>query len=211
MGGRLCCIRKRTISSSAGPGWNTIVGFGSLWSEESARSSFPSLTNFRLGKLRGWKRVFAHPAAIFFERGIARLESREFASLSIEQSKDDESFMVTLFEIKDQDMPEFYEREEEFNVRKIKVLEVSGDMKGSSVDAFACTRGTDAEYIDRWGEQRFKNKYIDNGVSSIWGIAEDIYPCRVYLRHCVLAVSKRGEDIRNDFLDNTYLSVYRNM
>lgn len=38
----------------------TVAGFGSLLSEASARSTFPQLRNFRQGRLRGWRRVFAH-------------------------------------------------------------------------------------------------------------------------------------------------------
>mmetsp|Transcript_16111 Transcript_16111/g.25770 ORF Transcript_16111/g.25770 Transcript_16111/m.25770 type:complete len:195 (-) Transcript_16111:437-1021(-) len=144
--------------------WNTILGFGSLLSEKSAKGSFPSLRNFRLAKLRGWKRVFAHPAAIFFERGIARMESREIASLSIEpahtaahlDNSNDEKrrlegekkeggfqFIVALFEIPSSEMPHFYEREEEFNVVTVQAEELG--KRGEVVrktNALACSRGT---------------------------------------------------------------------
>ena len=49
----------------------TIIGFGSLISERSSRSTFPNLEEFRFIKVFGFRRVFSHPAAIFFERGIA--------------------------------------------------------------------------------------------------------------------------------------------
>jgi hypothetical protein len=39
--------------------------------ERSARSTFPELEGFRVAALRGFRRVFAHAAPIFFERGIA--------------------------------------------------------------------------------------------------------------------------------------------
>ncbi|PUZ54958.1 hypothetical protein GQ55_5G173600 [Panicum hallii var. hallii] len=56
----------------AAPGGRiSIVGFGSLLSERSARSTFPDLEGFRVAALRGFRRVFAHAAPIFFERGIA--------------------------------------------------------------------------------------------------------------------------------------------
>lgn len=44
----------------------TILGFGSLLSLQSARLTFPTLTNFRLGRIPNHRRVFAHPASIFF-------------------------------------------------------------------------------------------------------------------------------------------------
>merc|ERR1712107_692300 len=48
----------------------TVIGFGSLLSEKSARSTFPEATAFRLARVRGFRRVFRHPAGVFFERGI---------------------------------------------------------------------------------------------------------------------------------------------
>lgn len=48
----------------------TLVGFGSLLSETSSRATFPTLDRFRLGRVQGFRRVFRHPAAIFFERGM---------------------------------------------------------------------------------------------------------------------------------------------
>ncbi|KVH91691.1 hypothetical protein Ccrd_006286 [Cynara cardunculus var. scolymus] len=77
----------------------SICGFGSLLSERSARSTFPDLINFRVAKLNGFRRVFAHVAPIFFERGIAKPETKEVSSLSVEPCEG-ESLIVTVFEIK---------------------------------------------------------------------------------------------------------------
>lgn len=44
--------------------------------ERSAKSTFPDLVNFRVAKLNGFRRVFAHVAPIFFEREIARPETK---------------------------------------------------------------------------------------------------------------------------------------
>lgn len=49
--------------------------------ERSARSTFPDLINFRVAKLSGFRRVFAHVAPIFFERGIARPETKVISSI----------------------------------------------------------------------------------------------------------------------------------
>lgn len=35
---------------------------------------------------------------------------------------------------------------------------------------------------------------------------DDVLPCRVYLRHCVLAAKKLSPDAYDNFLDNTFLS-----
>lgn len=43
--------------------------------ERSARSTFPDLINFRVARLNGFRRVFAHVTPVFFERGIAKPET----------------------------------------------------------------------------------------------------------------------------------------
>jgi hypothetical protein len=56
-----------------------------------------------------------------------------------------------------------------------------------------CTRSTDAAYIERWGTDTFEERYGKYGLTSIWDWGPDsgIKPCRLYLRHCVLAVRKQ--------------------
>lgn len=44
--------------------------------ERSARSTFPELIKFRESRLNGFRRVYAHMAPIFFERGIAKPETK---------------------------------------------------------------------------------------------------------------------------------------
>lgn len=53
-----------------------------LRAENSARSTFPNLINFRVAKLSGFRRVFAHVAPIFFERGIAKPETKVTLNLT---------------------------------------------------------------------------------------------------------------------------------
>ena len=64
-------MAKKSMTSSSDDTANTItiLGFGSLLSERSSRTTFPDLFNFRLGRVRNYRRVFGHPASIFFQRG----------------------------------------------------------------------------------------------------------------------------------------------
>ena len=39
----------------------TFLAYGALLSERSARLTFPQLRNFRLARVQGYRRVFAHP------------------------------------------------------------------------------------------------------------------------------------------------------
>lgn len=53
----------------------------SVEAERSARSTFPELINFRVARLNGFRRVFGNVAPIFFERGIAKPETKVFLFL----------------------------------------------------------------------------------------------------------------------------------
>ncbi|KAF5841124.1 hypothetical protein DUNSADRAFT_14299 [Dunaliella salina] len=127
-------------------GQMTVAGFGSLLSERSARTTFPELQNFRLGKIAGWRRVFAHTADIFYKRGIARPETVICAAW------DDEHYKAT-----------------------------------------------------RCPPEEWHNRWSVHGVQQVWGVP-GILPCRVYLRHCVLAAKSMGPLCENSFLDSTFLS-----
>ncbi|KAG6578123.1 uncharacterized protein IUM83_10407 [Phytophthora cinnamomi] len=181
-----------------------IVGFGSLLSEVSARSTFgDGVRNFRLARVLDYRRVFAHPASIFFERGIANLQTKEVASLSTEPAVGSK-FLVSVFDIPEELLPDFYEREEEFRIINAKFQELDGTSGG---EALMCTRWSDEEYIAKRGQETFDTKYKAYGLDSIWGwdAQSGILPCRVYLRHCLLAVKKLGQDVYDDFVSTTYL------
>ncbi|XP_058212547.1 uncharacterized protein LOC131324560 isoform X3 [Rhododendron vialii] len=122
----------------------SVCGFGSLLSERSARSTFPDLVDFRVARLNGFQRVFAHTAPIFFERGIANPETKEISSLSVEPSEG-ETLIVTVFNIRKSEIPSFIEREHEF--RFLAVLPETLDGKPFTSPAVLCARFSDEEYL----------------------------------------------------------------
>lgn len=190
------------ISSSSG--YISICGFGSLLSERSARSTFPELMNFRVARLKGFRRVFAHVAPIFFERGIAKPETKEISSLSVEPCEGEE-LIVTVFEIEKSEVPSFMERELEF--RFLAVLPETLEGKPFKNTAVLCTRYSDEEFFNvRCGGSKevYHQHYGRYNIDKIW--RDDILPCRTYLRHCVLAAKNLGDAAYNDFLDHTYLA-----
>ena len=186
-----------------------VIGFGSLLSETSARSTFPTLSNFRPVRVEGYRRVFTHPTAIFFERGIADLSSKRMASLSIEKAPG-HSFCGCAFVIDSNEDPEsLLEREEEFGFEIVKfssLLEANSD---GGEEGIICTSSRDEIYYQRWGEERFKTRYGPHGITSIWDDwnvpGSGILPCSVYLRHVYLAAQKAGEHMLDSLLDETYL------
>ncbi|XVE82199.1 hypothetical protein DITRI_Ditri15bG0128300 [Diplodiscus trichospermus] len=181
----------------------SICGFGSLLSERSARSTFPNLLNFRVARLNGFRRVFAHVAPIFFDRGIAKPETKEISSLSVEACEG-ETLVVTVFEIQNSEIPAFMERELEF--RFLAVLPQTLDGEPFANPAVLCARYSDEEFFQvrcKGSKDIYFQHYGRYNIDNIW--RDDILPCRVYLRHCVLAAKNLGDIAYNNFLDHSFL------
>ncbi|PIN08801.1 hypothetical protein CDL12_18620 [Handroanthus impetiginosus] len=181
----------------------SVCGFGSLLSEKSARSTFPDLINFRIAKLNGFRRVFAHVAPIFFERGIAEPETKEISSLSVEPCES-ETLVVTTFEIQRSEIPSYIEREHEFRFLAVTPETFNGLLY--TTPSVLCARYSDEEYFQnrcKGSEEIFFQRYGRYGIQKIW--MDDILPCRVYLRHCVLAAKNLSDAAYDNFLDHTFL------
>lgn len=191
----------------------TILGLGSLLSERSARMTFPDLQNFRLGRVPNYRRVFGHPASIFFQRGIANMETKEMSSLSAEYEDGHPGFVCTIFEVPNTDMMEdgmpsmaYLEREEEFDIISVPYIDLQS---GKEVQGgVLCARSSDEMYIERWGKEHFEKQYSQYGVDTIWGWKRDsgLRPCATYLRHCTLAAESMGAICSDSFLDETFLA-----
>lgn len=190
-------------SIANGDGEVSICGFGSLLSERSALHTFPQLRNFRVAVLRDFRRVFAHVAPVFLERGIANIETKELSSLSVEPCVG-ESIVVTVFDISLAEVAAFIEREHEF--RFLAVTVEDKDAQPFSQQAVICARYSDEEYRRircQGSSEEYHKRYGKHNIQQIW--RDDIFPCRVYLRHCVLAAKNLGLDAYDSFLDHTYL------
>ncbi len=71
-----------------------------------------------------------------------------------------------------------------------------------------CTRFSDEEYIARrCPPAEFAARWGRHGIDRIW--RDDILPCRVYCRHCVLAARSLSEEAYSNFLDHTFLGDRR--
>ena len=66
-------------------------------------------------------------------------------------------------------------------------------------DCIMFTASTDAET-----PKKVLDALSSHGVAGCW--RDDVLPCRVYLRHCVLASQNRGPDCHENFLDHTWLA-----
>lgn len=68
-----------------------------------------------------------------------------------------------------------------------------------------CAANTDEHYrATRCPPDEWERRWGVHGVSRVWGGA--VLPCRVYLRHCLLAAGGLGPVAHANFLDATWLS-----
>lgn len=188
-------------------GLMTIAGFGSLLSERSARYTFPDLQNFRPGRVHNWRRVFAHTADVFFTRGIARPHTGEISSLSCEPCPGS-SVVVSLFEVpaSPASVAAFIAREHEFRFVAVQPTNLDGTPAGRT--AVICARNSDTEYkARRCPPDEWARRWGVHGLDRVW--RDDVLPCRVYLRHCVLAARSFCTEAYTSFLDDTYLADRR--
>jgi hypothetical protein len=218
-------VKMAQASTSTGAGPNdgdaddatttlTILGFGSLLSERSSRMTFPELQNFRLGRIPNYRRVFGHTPSVFFKRGIVNRETLEMSSLSAEYDEEEGNspgFICAVFEINNDDMMKdgvpsqaFLEREEEFNIITVPYSDVN---TGAESQGILCARGSDEEFLKRWGQPYFDQEYGQYDIDTIWNWdkTSGLRPCATYLRHCTLAAEKMGQTCYNSFLDETFL------
>eukprot|EP01084_Bolivina_argentea_P165867 288083_1 len=208
--------------------WQYIIGFGSLLCEKSAKITMPSLRNFQFARLTGYRRVFGHPANVFVKWGIAKMDTKELSSLSVEPDPNANSFIVSVFEIPKSELNAFYAREDEFAFKEETVKLLSKPTNNSNnnqslrlvnellnifvanngdeyIRGLLCVRSTDDDYIKTHGQSKFDKEWKSVGLNTIWHWDGAIYPCRVYLRHCLLSIKKQGQFALDDFMNNTFL------
>ena len=101
----------------------------------------------------------------------------------------------------------FVEREHEFRFVAVEVAD-DGMGDGAPRAGILCAAWSDAGYRDpiagRCTEAEFARRYLAHGVDRIW--RDDVLPCPVYARHCVLASRRLSATAAASFLDETYLA-----
>ena len=77
----------------------TILGYGALLSEPSARLTFPDLSDFRLVRVKHFRRIFRHPHLFLIRQGVVKpKETLRIASLSAEPAENC-SFVAAAFSV----------------------------------------------------------------------------------------------------------------
>jgi len=181
----------------------TVIGYGSLLSEKSARATFSQVLNFRLAYVHGFRRLFRHPAGFFYDCGLVSKENpKAYCSLSLDPHPESK-IMVTVFEILESEYENLDEREAEYNLVEVDYTELTGK-RGKAI---ACLPSSDDDYRKRFGDKKFEEKYARYGFETIWGLSPDsgALPCTVYLRHCILSARGQSQECGDNFLDSTFL------
>ena len=180
----------------------TILGYGALLSEASARLTFPHLTEFRLVRLKQYRRVFRHPHLFLIRQGVVHpSETLHLASLTVEPADEKCSFVAAAFSVTldDEQRTAFVAREPEYRIISAPYYDID-DTNVRLGEGVLCVASRDdlvSEPIDpEWG------------ISSVWddwGEDSGLLPADVYLRHCLLAVQKAGPVAEQSFLQDTML------
>jgi hypothetical protein len=182
----------------------TILSYGALCSEPSARLTFPHLANFRPVRVHGYRRVFGQPHVFLLSRGLVEPSDLRIASLSVEPSEGS-SFVAFAFEVAldDEQRAAFVAREREYSIEACPYfgLEDAPDATPAGVGVICLARTSDdalppdiASLSRRWR----------HGVWC-WPHDSGLKPADIYFRHCLLATQAAGGAAERSFLDDTFL------
>lgn len=180
----------------------TIIGFGSLLSEKSARYSCPGLKNFRKVKVKGFQRIFNMTSYTTLEylKGDDR-NSLEFSTCNLTKNPTS-TMLCTAFEFPEDQWKELKEREFDYQHPITEFKEESGKIK----KGILCVGyNTDSELFQcngrkkHWDILRKKLDYHEPIIRT------NILPGRLYLKLCIESAKKLGDDYLNNFLDESML------
>jgi len=186
----------------------TVLAYGGLQSEVSSRLTFPTLTNYRLVTVHGFRRVFAHPHFFLCGSGLVDpLKSKEAGSLSVERATGS-SFVAAAFDV-DMDASEraaFEEREIEYQIREIPFhsLGESSDAAPEGEGLLCLANTNEGLTVDMRATPWVQSLPQGWGVWS-WPYDSGLLPAQMYLRHCLLAVKKAGAIAERSFREDTLL------
>jgi len=179
----------------------SVIGYGSLLSEQSARETVHELENFRLVEVPGFRRIFNKVGIVFFSRHGASETDLEIASCSTEACSE-ASIVCSQFECSEEAFLGLYEREHRFRWVEVETLGQRGERSLGRI----CTGYNDQDYrlnkciTDDEYQRRVGQFYS----GALW--RDDILPFPRYLAFCLQAASSQGEAVLDNFLDNSYLA-----
>ncbi|XP_048321988.2 uncharacterized protein LOC107433283 isoform X4 [Ziziphus jujuba] len=104
-------------------------------------------------------------------------------------------------------IPAFIEREREYRFLAVMPETLDGKpLTSSTSPAVLCASYSDEEFFQNRcneGKEIYFQQYGEYEIHKIW--RDDILPCRVYLRHCLMAAKTLGDEAYDNFLDHSFL------
>lgn len=179
----------------------SVVGYGSLLSEASARETVPTLQNYRLVRVPGRRRIFNKVGVVFFSRHGASEQTLEIASCST-QAHPAAEIVCCQFECSEEAFAALYEREHRFQWAEVDTLDSAGHLGRGRI----CCDYNDKDYrlnkcvTPSEYEQRVGRFYR----GQLW--RDDILPFPRYLAFCLQAAQGQGQWVLDNFLDSSFLA-----
>lgn len=180
----------------------TVIGYGSLLSEQSAKASVPGLENFRLVRVANRRRVFCKVGIVFFQRyGLAQSDIK-IASLST-QTDTDNSLIASAFECSSEEFMQLYEREHRFKWETADFIEL---LSSNASSGRICCNYSDEEYrLNKCiTEDEYQLRVGQYYQGEIW--RKDILPYPNYLQFCLQAATHHGQEVYQNFISSSFLA-----
>ncbi len=180
-----------------------IFGLGTLVLEESARSTYPHLQNFKISRTPDVVRVFGKVNLRAAFRGDVDWDTLEVASCFMEPCAGQDIIGVT-FDIPEDEWPAMRLREIDYRCREVPFTALDGSEEGTAITFFGFRN--DAEFMANKSDE--DQKYIHEQRRGYEGAIyrNDIFPAQSYLEKCLRAYCAAGEDAYENFLESSYLA-----
>ena len=195
---------------------HTLVGIGSLVSEDSARNSF-AFTNFRIGEIAGWRRCFNQANWVNVEHGWGSVADGDVAALAMIPASAEYYSSVALLDVTDDELRGFYERETGYHIRSTPFWRRRSDgslqESGSALVCTACADDAEADALWQPGGAMevhcagsdYVGAWMQSSLRPLWPVSSArLLPAPGYLHLCAAAHQKAG--LLEHFLDSTLLN-----
>ena len=196
---------------------HTLVGFGSLVSEASARCSF-DFTNFRIGEVAGWQRCFNQANWVNVEHGWGSVSNgNNVAALAMIKADSRHVSRVALMDVTEDDLKGFYEREAGYLIQTTPYWRHAADgtvlESGAALICTACADDAEADALWAPGGamevncagSEYVREWMRSSLRPLWPTPSmPLLPSPGYLQLCAEAHLRAG--MLDHFLDSTLLN-----
>lgn len=180
----------------------SLFGYGSLISEDSARSTCPNLQNFHHVYAKDVARIFGKVNLQSLLRGEGNLETMEVSPVILVEKEDALTYGCS-FDIPVDEWPAIKAREFDYGEGEITVFDIKTHTPKTVRTFFGLRTDDDIPKNTEmakayWHDtrQHYQGKIYRN----------DVLPEPLYLKRCLDAFKQVGIEMYDNFLDQTYLA-----